>query len=65
MCIRVQCEQCHKATFSGCGKHVEQVLRAVSEGDRCMCKRMNVQAPPAFHRVTNSSQALASRPGIG
>jgi hypothetical protein len=65
MCKRVQCEQCHKATFSGCGKHVEQVLRGVTEADRCMCKRMNMPASAAFHRSTSSAQALALGTGIG
>ena len=37
MCRRVQCEQCHKPTYSGCGKHIEQVLRGVGAADRCSC----------------------------
>jgi hypothetical protein len=39
MCRRVQCEQCQKPTFAGCGKHVEQVLRGVAESNRCQCRR--------------------------
>jgi hypothetical protein len=37
MCQRKLCEQCQKPTYSGCGKHVEQVLRAVPVEDRCHC----------------------------
>jgi hypothetical protein len=39
MCRRVQCERCHKSTYDGCGKHIEQVLRGILEADRCMCKQ--------------------------
>jgi hypothetical protein len=47
MCRRVQCEQCHKPTFAGCGKHVEQVLRGIPDEGRCHC---------------NEAQALAKAP---
>ena len=35
MCRRVQCATCGKATFAGCGMHVEQVLAGVPMSDRC------------------------------
>jgi hypothetical protein len=35
MCSRVECPTCHRPTFSGCGRHVEQVLGDVPAGDRC------------------------------
>lgn len=37
MCQRVACAKCNKATFTGCGKHVEQVLRGVPKEQRCAC----------------------------
>lgn len=37
MCQKVTCRRCGKATFSGCGQHVEQVLRGVAAADRCAC----------------------------
>jgi hypothetical protein len=37
MCMRVTCPQCQKPTWSGCGRHVEQVLSSVAEADRCQC----------------------------
>ena len=37
MCQRVQCSQCGKPTWVGCGAHVEQVLGDVPEQDRCHC----------------------------
>lgn len=35
MCRRVACNECGKATFAGCGAHVEQVLAGVPEEKRC------------------------------
>jgi hypothetical protein len=37
MCQRATCRTCGKATFSGCGQHVEQVLAGVPKGQRCSC----------------------------
>lgn len=35
MCRRVTCNECGKATFAGCGMHVEQVLGGVPQEQRC------------------------------
>lgn len=37
MCSRVRCGSCGKATWSGCGEHVEQALAGVPESERCRC----------------------------
>ncbi|MEZ4402653.1 MAG: hypothetical protein R3B06_21710 [Kofleriaceae bacterium] len=37
MCRRVECPQCAKPTFAGCGMHVEQVLGDVPRAARCRC----------------------------
>jgi hypothetical protein len=37
MCVRITCTECGKPTFSGCGAHVEQVLRGVAPDQRCKC----------------------------
>lgn len=37
MCQRVTCKNCGKATYQGCGMHVEQVLAGVASADRCSC----------------------------
>ncbi len=37
MCRRVDCPKCGKATFAGCGMHVEQVLGDVPRDKRCRC----------------------------
>lgn len=35
MCRPVQCKQCGKTTWAGCGMHVDQVMAHVPESDRC------------------------------
>lgn len=38
MCRRVECSNCRKPTFAGCGAHVEQVLGDVPKEQRCCCR---------------------------
>jgi hypothetical protein len=35
MCSRVTCAECGKATWAGCGQHVEEALWGVPAADRC------------------------------
>jgi len=37
MCSPATCRACGKATYKGCGQHVEQVLRGVPRDQRCSC----------------------------
>ncbi|MBK8866623.1 MAG: hypothetical protein KBF43_11520 [Dermatophilaceae bacterium] len=37
MCSRVKCRRCGKATWSGCGQHVQQVMAGVPKADQCSC----------------------------
>lgn len=38
MCRRVECRECHKPTYAGCGMHVDQVLGDVPREERCTCR---------------------------
>lgn len=38
MCRRVECNQCKKPTYAGCGMHIEQVLGDVPKAQRCTCR---------------------------
>lgn len=51
MCQRATCKTCGKATYRGCGQHVEQVLAGVPRARRCSC-------PP---RETGKSTGLLAR----
>ncbi len=35
MCRAVRCRSCGKTTWSGCGRHVDQVLARVPRTERC------------------------------
>ena len=35
MCRRVTCRECGKATWAGCGQHIEQALAGVPKSQRC------------------------------
>ena len=35
MCSQITCNLCSKATWSGCGNHIEEALAGVLEQDRC------------------------------
>jgi len=38
MCRRIECSQCGRPSYAGCGAHVEQVLRDVPPAERCRCR---------------------------
>jgi hypothetical protein len=38
MCRQVKCSSCGKATYAGCGLHLEQVLAGVPASQRCRCR---------------------------
>jgi len=39
MCHRIVCRTCGKPSWSGCGAHIEEVLRGVPPEQRCTCVR--------------------------
>ncbi|MBB3038200.1 hypothetical protein [Hoyosella altamirensis] len=45
MCYPVQCGECGKTTWSGCGMHVDQVMRDVPAAQRCDGHRVTRKAP--------------------
>ena len=45
MCRRVNCPNCKKPDWRGCGAHVEQVLADVPKADRCACRPEEKKGP--------------------
>ena len=39
MCYQITCSNCKKATWDGCGQHIEDALDGVAESDRCTCSK--------------------------
>lgn len=40
MCRRVNCGKCHKYTYSGCGRHIDQALRGLTKDQICDCNQV-------------------------
>jgi hypothetical protein len=38
MCQRITCSKCGRPSFTGCGMHVESVLKDVPKDQRCKCR---------------------------
>ncbi|EIM19942.1 hypothetical protein WALSEDRAFT_65943 [Wallemia mellicola CBS 633.66] len=39
MCFQVECNNCGKQTWSGCGLHKNAVMDNIPKEDRCGCPR--------------------------
>jgi len=37
MCVAVRCPECGKATWAGCGDHIDEALSRFPEEQRCTC----------------------------
>ncbi len=53
MCRVATCQKCSKATWAGCGNHVDQVMKNVPESRRCTCS-----TAPARPSVTQPGAGL-------
>ena len=56
MCSRATCKKCGKATWRGCGNHVEQALAGVPKAQRCSCAQVKA--------VSNGSKETPARGGF-
>ena len=50
MCRAVTCKKCGKASWAGCGAHVEQVLGGVPMSDRCSCNTVSARSEKSSSR---------------
>ena len=60
MCRAATCKRCGKATWKGCGRHVEQVLGGVPKSQRCVCGAATAAAP-----VTGAGSGAPKTRGFG
>ena len=49
MCRKVTCDKCGKATYAGCGRHIDDVLGDVPLEERCVCPRENEKCQGCKH----------------
>ena len=47
MCRATPCRTCGKTTWTGCGQHVDQVMRAVPDAQRCPGHENDSPAAPS------------------
>lgn len=45
MCQRIVCPSCGKPTWTGCSRHIEQVLAGVPLDQRCQCREQAAAKP--------------------
>ena len=51
MCQKVTCRKCGKATWSGCGQHVDQVMRGIPKSQQCQGHANDPKEPGFFARL--------------
>jgi len=39
MCSAVRCDKCGKATWAGCGQHIEEALAGFTPDQLCKCEQ--------------------------
>jgi hypothetical protein len=42
VCRKVTCRRCKKATWKGCGQHIEIVLKNVEKNQQCLCEKPDI-----------------------
>lgn len=63
MCYPVQCPNCGKTSWGGCGQHVDTVMRSVPVADRCSCRDVPADGGP-FVAAAPCSVPDRGRPGV-
>ncbi|KAF9682329.1 hypothetical protein SADUNF_Sadunf05G0097800 [Salix dunnii] len=52
MCYRVECKQCKKYSWGGCGNHLATLYASIDKGKHCMCKSWPGVVVPAAETAT-------------
>ncbi|KAB2617963.1 hypothetical protein D8674_013832 [Pyrus ussuriensis x Pyrus communis] len=65
MCFRVECKQCGKTSWGGCGKHLKDLYDGIEQGKHCMCRSWPGVVVPNQQQGTTATQqqSLASASG--
>ncbi len=51
MCTKTKCRKCGKASWSGCGQHVDSVLQGIPQSQRCQGHEGEAKAPGLLARL--------------
>lgn len=60
MCSKATCRKCGKITWSGCGKHVKQVMRGVPADRQCICGAQTQKASAAAQSAATAKRSRFS-----
>jgi hypothetical protein len=60
MCSPARCRSCGLTTWSGCGSHVDQVMKRVPKDQRCTCDR-GAGSSPRSSRAPGERRSLLDR----
>ncbi|WCJ31007.1 hypothetical protein M5689_012526 [Euphorbia peplus] len=66
MCFRVDCKQCGKFSWSGCGKHLAAIYANIEPGKHCMCRSwpgVAIPTEPVVNQEPPPSLAVAAGEG--
>ena len=58
MCSKVTCNKCGKATWSGCGEHIEYALAGVALADRCAGHEDTSSKPSLLGKIFGKKQLI-------
>jgi hypothetical protein len=47
MCTKTKCRKCGKASWSGCGQHVSEVMRGIPKSQQCQGHANDPKEPKA------------------
>uniref|UniRef100_K1QLD1 Uncharacterized protein n=1 Tax=Magallana gigas TaxID=29159 RepID=K1QLD1_MAGGI len=64
MCFKTKCGGCGKATWAGCGNHIESALKDVPVNERCKCPRDSKKFERHNSRHRNVLIRLTQRPSL-
>ena len=48
MCRQTTCRKCGKASWSGCGEHVNQVMKGIPKAQQCQGHKMILKSQDSF-----------------
>ena len=51
MCSKTTCRKCGKATWSGCGNHIEEALHGIPKNQRCQGHANDPKEPGLMSRL--------------
>lgn len=51
MCRKTTCRKCGKASWTGCGQHVAQVMKGIPKAQQCQGHQNDPKDPGLFSRL--------------